>query len=328
VILLSVIVLILGGLTIRRNGVWENGITLWQDVIKKAPMQARGYVNLGKSYLERGDYELALRNLEIAELLDPVQNGEVLNNIGLTYFELKEYDLAIHYFLKSLSVNPGGIGTYNNLGLVYMAQNDNVKAKEFFQAELYNSDHLAAYNNLGLILMAEGLFDEAEKAFHTAQKLNPYQEQVYKNLAALYVQKNDVEREKDIYQQSLRKFPGNMVIVRSLVLLCLAQKDDVCVDEVLSETTHHQKDAKELTDIVSLVAMEGTAHTANKYYQRLLKRFPKYSALYSEYGKFFGNYNQFDQAIAIWEQGIKVAPEKADEFKALIAQAQQLQKKF
>ena len=52
--------LILGALSIatyRRNFVWKDKITLWQDVIEKAPQKPRGHYNLGLAYQEGQMFE-------------------------------------------------------------------------------------------------------------------------------------------------------------------------------------------------------------------------------------------------------------------------------
>jgi hypothetical protein len=40
-------VLPLGIVSYKRNLVWEDGITLWEDTVEKAPKKARVYNNLG-----------------------------------------------------------------------------------------------------------------------------------------------------------------------------------------------------------------------------------------------------------------------------------------
>jgi hypothetical protein len=50
--------------TYARNDVWTDEVKLWEDVIRKSPGKAIGYNNRGMAYARRGEYELALRDLD------------------------------------------------------------------------------------------------------------------------------------------------------------------------------------------------------------------------------------------------------------------------
>jgi len=59
-ILLAITVIsLLGWLTLLRNDVWRNPVSLWEDNVAKAPGRARVHGNLGKAYLDKGRYEKA-----------------------------------------------------------------------------------------------------------------------------------------------------------------------------------------------------------------------------------------------------------------------------
>ena len=98
-----------------RNDVWTDEVKLWDDVVRKAPEKAIGYNNRGMAYAKRGDFKLALQDL----------------------------DRAISYFPKSMSermkwenadINPGNMAkTYVGRGDVYIALGDNERAKEDYQ---------------------------------------------------------------------------------------------------------------------------------------------------------------------------------------------------
>ena len=51
---LIMLILVFGATAHRRNIVWNNELSLWSDVVKKASNKARPYNNLGESYREKG----------------------------------------------------------------------------------------------------------------------------------------------------------------------------------------------------------------------------------------------------------------------------------
>lgn len=60
---LALLVLVLSGLTYKRNFVWVDEVALWDDVVQKTG-KAIGYNNRGNAYLKEGKLELALRDLD------------------------------------------------------------------------------------------------------------------------------------------------------------------------------------------------------------------------------------------------------------------------
>jgi hypothetical protein len=123
-----------------RNMVWKDEVSLWEDVVEKAPQKARGYINLGSALEDRGESEKAILNYERALRLNPNQPmahnnmGDVLNKRG----DLEE---AILHFSQALKLKP-------NLDL--------------------------AHNNLGVVLLKQGKIEEALLHFHEALRINSY----------------------------------------------------------------------------------------------------------------------------------------------------------
>lgn len=70
------------------------------------------------------DYQTAVDSF-LKVLEEDTNNPNLLNNIGLCYAKLAKDDLAIEYFLKTLSINPKSVQTYINISDVYY-RNKNV----------------------------------------------------------------------------------------------------------------------------------------------------------------------------------------------------------
>jgi hypothetical protein len=63
--------LLLGSLTLQRNAVWADPVTLWTDVVEKSPGKFRPHLNLGESYDAAGKYPEAEREYRKAVEIDP-----------------------------------------------------------------------------------------------------------------------------------------------------------------------------------------------------------------------------------------------------------------
>ena len=79
VILAACILIMLGGLTVSRNRVYQSETALWEDTVRKSPSNARAYNNLGYAYFLKGREAEArsayLRALEIDPGLEHARNN-------------------------------------------------------------------------------------------------------------------------------------------------------------------------------------------------------------------------------------------------------------
>ncbi|RIK54678.1 hypothetical protein DCC62_31720, partial [candidate division KSB1 bacterium] len=100
--------------------------------------------------------------------------GQLLNNLGLAYFQKGEWDKALEYYQQSLTAKErlgdafGMAQTFNNLGMVYANKGEWDKAIEFYQNALQTMERLGdaqgmaqALNNLGMVYGDKGEWDKA-----------------------------------------------------------------------------------------------------------------------------------------------------------------------
>ncbi len=57
--------------TVRRNGIWEDDVGLWEDTVKKSPGKARPHNNLGNALFSRGSFTRAALEFEEALRINP-----------------------------------------------------------------------------------------------------------------------------------------------------------------------------------------------------------------------------------------------------------------
>jgi tetratricopeptide (TPR) repeat protein len=175
IVLLSIIVLIFTGATYVRNRVWENEITLWQDVVKNNPKKERGHNNLGFAYFSQGNVIKAIEHFKIAIKLSPYY-PEAHYNLGNVYISQRFYTKAIrHYEIASKATYLNmHLKSHNNLGNIYLIQGLFDKAiKQYKKVLRFNPKFSSAHYNLGLAYKSKGLMEKANKHFSIARRLNP-----------------------------------------------------------------------------------------------------------------------------------------------------------
>jgi len=125
-------------LTIERNHIFKDDLTLWTDAAKKSPYKVRVHHNLGKAYVERGNFDKAIQEGEIAlrliANLDRKENVKfVLNLLGGAYFVKGETDVALRVFQRAIEVDPNFATSYYNLSCVLATKKEKEKALEYLK---------------------------------------------------------------------------------------------------------------------------------------------------------------------------------------------------
>lgn len=125
-------------ITIERNKIFKDDLTLWNDAAKKSPYKMRVHHNLGRAYVERGNIDKAIQEGEIAlRLMANVDKKEnikfVLNLLGGAYFVKGETDVALRLFQRAIEVDPNFATSYYNLSCILATKKEKDKALEYLK---------------------------------------------------------------------------------------------------------------------------------------------------------------------------------------------------
>jgi type IV pilus assembly protein PilF len=125
------------------------------------------YLESGTGYLMKGNYPAALRELMLAEQLDP-KNPTIQNNLGLAYFVREKYELAETHIRKAIDLDPKYTDARNNLGRVLVELGRYDEAISQLQKALNDltySEPEKAWFNLGLAYFRKGHYKTAKEKF-------------------------------------------------------------------------------------------------------------------------------------------------------------------
>ena len=157
------IALVLAGSTWKRNLVWTNEVTLWQDVVAKKPNSARAWNNLGGAFIKQREGIKALQALIRSIELNP-SKADAFNNVGIAIDLMGSYNDRF-YRTTEMFNDPRAIegktvsrwlgDVNNNLGLAYEITGDLPKAANSYRSAIGHYPALGvAYFNLGLVSAA------------------------------------------------------------------------------------------------------------------------------------------------------------------------------
>ncbi|UFH33186.1 tetratricopeptide repeat protein [Chryseobacterium sp. C-71] len=202
-----------------------SGLDQNDKIIKEA--LAKVFGSKGIVYSEQNNYAKALENdfkaMKLYESIDnKVQLSKIYNNIGVIYDSIDDDIKALNYYLKAYKIqkeikDPNLAVSCSNIGLIYLTENNLVKAKQFFDeslkefqkspngrgmGELYNniSQYYVVKKDLktakNYLLKAEEICKSTENQFGLSN--------TYLFLARIYFNENDLNRSSDFVNKSLK----------------------------------------------------------------------------------------------------------------------------
>jgi len=135
------------------------------DYRKPNPVDAKTYYQLGNDYYEKGEYEKAIENYNMAILLNPIFS-EAYFNRALSYYQLKNFEKSAADYSKAAELDPNNPIIYNNRGDTYYRKQDfNNAIKDYDKAISLNPDYLKAFYNRGLSYASNEDYEKAIEDF-------------------------------------------------------------------------------------------------------------------------------------------------------------------
>jgi tetratricopeptide (TPR) repeat protein len=169
IVALSIVIILVGegDITYNRNKIVSDDFLLWFDNIDKSPGLSRPHSNLGNIYFNYNEKEKALQEYEKAIILNKFGASYALAsqeyNLGLFYFEERNDDLAMGYFVKSSKIIPTHIQNYIHIAKIKLRQNKIKEARQIVEDKLnkYRSES-AVLELYSFILLKNGKINEAQ----------------------------------------------------------------------------------------------------------------------------------------------------------------------
>ncbi|MFH0736960.1 MAG: AAA family ATPase [Candidatus Micrarchaeota archaeon] len=140
---------------------------------KPNPTDAKTYYQAGNDFYEKGDYDRAIENYNMAILLNPVFS-EAYFNRALSYYQLKNFDKSVADYTKSMELDPQNPIIFNNRGDAFYRKQDFQSAiKDYDKAIQLNPNYLKAFYNRGLSYASVEEYEKAVEDFSKVVKIKP-----------------------------------------------------------------------------------------------------------------------------------------------------------
>ncbi|KAL9652235.1 hypothetical protein ABK040_011895 [Willaertia magna] len=161
------------------------------------------------SALKNENVDEAIELFEKCYQLNP-EYEEVTFQLGEYYYNIKDYNLATNYLLKTLEINPGHESAHNWIGLCYYNEGNYQTAIGYFQKafDLSNGEGYIYMYNIGLSNKHLGNDQLAFECFDKSSNINPTYIPNYTEGASLFIKHNRIREAINILIEAFKIEPS------------------------------------------------------------------------------------------------------------------------
>ncbi|OGL41020.1 MAG: hypothetical protein A3C43_06715 [Candidatus Schekmanbacteria bacterium RIFCSPHIGHO2_02_FULL_38_11] len=306
----ALIVLCFSLATYYRNHVWQDGLTLWSDAVKKSPEKARPHNNLGAEYLDIDKTENGFVEFKKAVMLEPGYIDANLN-LGAVYGKKWNFDKAFFYTKRALALDPKNHIAFNNLGNIYEATGKgNLAVEAYKKAIKIMPDYGSAHFNLGITFRDLKMPAEAEREFKKAIELDPEIAGNHIELGLLYIEAGRTQPAFNEFKKALELDSKNAGVLNNLGIIYGMNKNyedaEQMFKKALKAVPSHINAGINLAQIYIQISEYDNAIVVLK---NTLKFAPDFYEIYNMLGKAYQLKGAKDEAIKNFKTSLRLNPE-------------------
>ena len=186
---------------------YDEALKDYQEAMELEPENPHPYNNAGIVYMEKNDFETAIKYLKKAiENMGDEPYKYFFKNIGRSYTKLKKYDEAIKYYDEGLKYFSDELDLYEKKAGVYRLMEKYQDAVNVYMdcMNIEGIDLEDLYDDIGSIYEDNIKdYDEALKWFEKTIKLNPDHPYEYRKIGTVYYNKKDYDTAIKYYKKQL-----------------------------------------------------------------------------------------------------------------------------
>jgi tetratricopeptide (TPR) repeat protein len=319
---LVAIVILFSLFTWQRNTIWKSEVSIWTDVLNKAPNLARAYGNLGKAYGRDGKHKEAEELFRQAIRIDPLDGlsyislGAALENQNHTSEALTLYYKALTD--KTLTLKHANRAQlHRNLARLQLKLN-NPKASigHANQARQLNPLDYEVYTLLSAAYFKNNNYPEAEETLRTGIGLFPEKGELYIQLGVIYENQNRLQEAVTVLQKALNSKKTDLARAYNTLGIVYWR-----MGEFQKSVTAARRAIAANPDLLDAYLTLGITYEEMGQQEMALEQFRTawqkgldMVALYNEWALNFINMNMVDKAILYLQEAVKLDPDRLESF--------------
>lgn len=195
---------------------------------------------------------------------------------------------------------------YNNLGLYYYNQKNYAEAVEYYNKAIkLRNNYALYYDNVGLAFEFLGKWEEAETVYQHSIELEPQNSLYLNRLGTFYYKQNQFDKAKIYYQQATDAKPDDTTSWENLGLVCEQLQQAPEAEQAFLKALENSKFEKDLyfNRLGVFCYRQGRDAEAEAYYQKAIELVPK-AVYFENMGLIYERLEQSEKALASYQKAI------------------------
>ena len=314
-----------------------NPLQFWRDAYKSLPgqdadLQPAAYLdiltNLSASLIKAEDFKGAIDLLTRAGVSaimtsdasagsfdrfiasNPKKSGTALAHLGHAHQRLGDFDKALTFYRKAVTVYPKEARSYNNMG-VGLEQRGKVREAidAYEKAAKANPQWGIPRNNLGSALERSGKTREAIEQYRKAVKLDPTLVSAHIRLGHALRRSDDLESAMEHYKKALNLQPTSADALNGVGLTLEKSGDFAGAVEMFHRARNYNPSSAEIHyNLGNALFKGGRPEESIGLYRRAIGLKPDYLFAHINLGAALLNSSRFAQARAAFQEALTMDP--------------------
>lgn len=245
--------------------------------------------------------------------LEP-ENANLNYNYGYCYFELKQWENAIKYLKIYEEIDNRNEGNFNDamfyLGTSYQHLNKFDEALEYFDKAIEAEPFYSYFYNKAEVLLDQNNFPEALKTVNAGLELFPDTAELYHKRYNVYKKMNQIENANLDLKKAYAMQPNNSDYLIDMGVFYKSENNIENAIECYKKCIENKENvAGAYCNLAGIYEKNDlTQKEAIEYYQRAIEAEPSNAKMYYNFGNYFSNKNEPNEAKKLFLKSIKLDP--------------------
>ena len=304
---------LLGMLTWRQAGIYQDEVAFFIHVVALNPAARDAHLNLGSALFETDRFEEGLAASCIAVAQRP-DSAKALANVGRALIKLEQLDEAETHLLRARQLDPRSMTAHQNLAEVFRKQGRHAEAVASYRVVLeIEAGYTLAYAGMGMALFGAQRYDEALEAMEQALFLQPELPtagalQLHMGRAARELGRLDAAAEH--LRRAMESEPRNVEPLFDLAKVRALQQRYEEADQLLQRARQlRPRDLATLHNVAEALRNQGRYEEAVVTYRAVLEIDAEFAPAYAGMGIALFQWERYEEAIAALKQAVALQPE-------------------